>query len=656
MSTTDQTLTPAELEWQDDVPRSRAFQDIYFNQAGGIAETEHVFLVGNDLPERWQNLPEDARFTLIETGFGTGLNFLCARDLWLRTAPAGARLHYISFEKHPLTEDDLARALAHWPQWSSATRALLAQWPVPMQGLYTLLFDDGRIRLTLALGDAAEMLARIDARADAWFLDGFAPSRNPQMWSEALFAGIADHSGPGTTFATFTAAGVVRRGLTQVGFAIAKRPGFGRKREMLTGSFQSGYTAAASKPWLLRPGEQPAQRRAIVIGAGLAGATTAAALARNGWQVEVLEQHAGPAQAGSGNAQGALYIKLPTQPTQQSRLHLAGLHYSAALIRTLQAQDSASGDICGLISLALDAKAARHQQQLLDSGLYPDSLVQPLSQAEASARAGTATGAGGLWFPQGGWACPPRVCATLLAAPSIRCHYDTTVETLEYDREQRQWRINGGAFCAPVVVVCCAERAGQLAPLAHLPLKPIRGQTTRASVSPDTPTLNTVVCGEGYVSPPQEGKYCFGATFRLRDDRLDVREHEHEENLDLLERALPQLAASLRRQPREGRAAFRATTPDYLPIVGPAPDADWVLSHFARLSKDANWAFEAQMQHLPGLFVNTGHGSKGLISCPISAELLLSQIENTPLPLPRDVAEALNPVRFLIKGLIKRSI
>lgn len=654
MKQTERQLTPAELEWQDGVPRSRRFDDIYFNQAGGIAETHHVFLAGNRLAERWTQLTAEARFTLAETGFGTGLNFLCARDLWLRTAPAEARLHYISCEKYPLSREDLARALAQWPQWQAAARALLEQWPAPMGGFYTLVFDQGRIRLTLALGDATEMLARLDGCADAWFLDGFAPSRNPQMWRPELFAEIARHSGPHTSLATFTAAGLVRRGLAEVGFEISKQPGFGRKREMVTGRFRQPQSSLAAQPWFGRPRFRPEEKRAIVVGAGLAGATTAAALARNGWQVEVLERHSAPAQGGSGNAQGALYIKLPTQPTRQSQLHLAGLHYSAHLIRRLRQEDERIGDICGLISLALEPKEQRHQQQLLDADLYPSALVQPLDQAQASEAAGTPTRSGGLFFPDGGWASPPRLCRTLLAQERIRCHYDTPLERLEHDAHSGLWQLNGGTFSAPVVVLCTAEETHQLPALTYLPIKPIRGQTTRSEAT--GPALKRVICGEGYISPPLEGHYCFGATFRLRDPSLEVRDSEDEANLQLLDNALPELATALARQPRQGRAAFRATTADYLPIVGPAPDREWVLAHFARLRTDANWRFDEQMCHLPGLFVNTGHGSKGLISCPMSAELLLSWIENTPLPVAQEVADALNPVRFLIKGLIKRSI
>jgi len=653
----DDRLTPAELSWQEDTPVSLQFDDIYFNKAGGLAETEYVFLAANDLPARWQALGADAGFTLAETGFGTGLNFLCARRLWLEQAPASARLHYISFEKHPLLPQDLAQALAHWPEFATGAEQLRAAWPPPLRGFYTLVFDEGRILLTLAFGDAAEMLAELDAEVDAWFLDGFAPSRNPGMWSPELFSRIAAHSRSGTTFATFTAAGLVRRGLAEVGFAVDKRPGFGRKREMLNGRFEADVPLPAVAPWLARPRPLPSpERRAIVVGAGIAGCSTAAALARRGWQVDLLERNPAPALEGSGNPQGALFIKLATRPTRQSELHVAGLHYSAALIRRLATEQAEIGDICGVLSLALSEKEALHQQQLIDSGLYPAQLVRPVSQREAGELAGLELDAGGLFFPEAGWASPPRLCRRLLADSAIRCHFDTPVESLTHNPASGRWEINGGQYSAPVVIVCSAAEANRLEPLRPLPLKPIRGQTTQAAQPRQLPPLKRVVCGEGYISPPLQGHYCFGASFKLHDLQLDIRDEEHQANLELLERAVPRLAAALDMGKVEGRVAYRATTPDYLPIVGPMPELDWVMHRFARLRQDSNWHFEPGMRHLPGLYVNAGHGSKGLISCPITAELIAAQVDGGPLPLPRTVVDALNPVRFVIKKLIRRAI
>ncbi len=649
-------LTPAQIHWQDDTPVSTQFDDIYFNKDGGRAETRHVFLDANQLQQRWQKMARQGHFCIAETGFGTGLNFLCARDLWLKTAPQDAQLHFFSCEKYPLTREDLKNALQHWPEFGDACERLVSGWPPAAEGFYTLEFDGGRITLTLAFGDAVKMLTAMDGQVDAWFLDGFAPSRNPDMWSEELFAQIAAHSGIGTSFGTFTAAGIVRRGLAEVGFNVEKRPGFGQKRDMLAGTFGQPVSPPPQSPWLARPEPYQGEKRAIVIGAGIAGASTAAALAARGWEVNVLERNTEAAQEGSGNPQGALYLKLPKDPTRQGELHQQGLHYSAELVRRLATSDPDVGEICGLLSLALTPQESKRQKQLLDSDRYPSELVHPVDSAEASRIAGLELGAGGLYFPEAGWASPRRLCKELLKSPAISSHFDTAVESLDYDEASAEWQINNGQFSAPVVIVCSASDTSKLAPFSFLPLKPIRGQTTQAAKPAGLNDLRTVVCGEGYISPPLHEQYCYGASFKINDPSLEVRADEHRHNHELLARAVPPLADRINQEQVEGRVAFRATTPDYMPMVGAMPDLNWTLHRFDRLRRDARWSFDPGMQHQPGLFVNAGHGSKGLLSCPISAQLLIALIEGSPLPVPRAVAEALNPVRFTIKNLVKGTI
>ncbi|TCK07110.1 bifunctional tRNA (5-methylaminomethyl-2-thiouridine)(34)-methyltransferase MnmD/FAD-dependent 5-carboxymethylaminomethyl-2-thiouridine(34) oxidoreductase MnmC [Marinobacterium mangrovicola] len=655
-STPGTKLTPAQVEWQEDTPVSVEFDDIYFNKAGGRAETEHVFLNANQLTPRWQQLRPRDHFCIAETGFGTGLNFLCARDLWLKTAPADAHLHFFSCEKYPLCRNDLQTALEHWPEFKVACDHLVAGWPPAAEGFYTLEFDGGRVTLTLALGDAANMLAAFDGTVDAWFLDGFAPSRNPDMWSEALFNEIANHSATGTTFGTFTAAGIVRRGLADSGFKVAKAAGFGQKRDMLTGSFEQIDKEITRPPWLVRPEPQDNARKAIVIGAGIAGASTAAALASRGWQVDVLERRAEAALEGSGNPQGALYLKLPKDPTRQGELHLQGLHYSGQLVRCLAEESPDTGQICGLLSLALTPQERKRQQQLLDADRYPAELVRPVDAEEASKIAALEMGAGGLYFPEGGWASPRLLCRQLLSHPLINCHFDTAVSSLTYNESQALWGINDKQFSAPVVVVCSASDTAKLEPLSFLPLKPIRGQTTQAPRPAKVNNLRTVVCGEGYISPPLYDQYCYGASFKVNDLSSEVRQEEQEHNHELLARAVPTLAENINLETASGRVAFRATSPDYMPIVGAVPDLAWTVDRFDRLRRDARWTFEPGMKHLPGLFVNAGHGSKGLLSCPISAQVIAALIEGSPLPVTRAVADAINPVRFTIKKLVKGTI
>ena len=649
-------LTTARLQWQESIPESEQFGDIYFNRAGGVAETEHVFLNANRLGERFA-AHQHGSFVIAETGFGTGLNFLCARALWLQQAPKRGQLHFISCEKYPLTRNDLARALSAFPQFADGAAQLIDGYPEPVPGFFTLRLDQGRVLLTLLLGDALDTLPQLDARVDAWFLDGFAPAKNPELWNDRLFAQIARLSGPGASCATFTAAGIVRRGLQAVGFDIRKVPGFGRKREMISGRFQGEPVQAhpAGQPiWFRRPEAKADVQPVVVIGAGLAGATTARALADQGIPVHVIERHAEPACEGSGNPQGALYAKLPAKPTAHSRFHLAGLSYTAGLIRPLQHTQPEIGQLCGVLQLAITAKEQTRQQQLVDTGAYPASLVRAVSAAEASDLAGQACPYPALFFPEAGWVSPPAFCRQLLDHPLIQCHYDTPVDALR--QTDSGWQLVGTAFSARQVVVCCANAAVNFEQLAPLPLKPIRGQTSQVEPPAGSTPLNTVVCGEGYISPPLHGRYCFGASFKLRDTALDVRDEEHRHNLDILQRALPTLAESLTRQPLQGRVALRCSSADYLPLVGPVADFPAFIETYAKLRDDARWPFDTPPPLLPGLFVNSGHGSKGLISCPISAQLIASLISGAPLPLEAELAQILHPARFTIKNLIRKTL
>ncbi len=234
-----QNSTNRNIEWlasQQGLPQpySVMFDDVYYSSDNGLLESDYVFLQGNHLTQRWQQLSSN-HFTIIETGFGTGLNFLCAAQLWLNHAPKNARLHFISTEKYPLTLQEISAALQAWPALDEVSKPFLAQYKA-LSHIPTQLFDH-RVQLTLLMGDATSSITNLKTTADAWFLDGFSPAKNPEMWQHALFAQMARLSAYNTTFATFTSAGAVKLGLQAVGFQVNKKTGFGKKREMLTGYF-----------------------------------------------------------------------------------------------------------------------------------------------------------------------------------------------------------------------------------------------------------------------------------------------------------------------------------------------------------------------------------------------------------------------------------
>ena len=230
------TVKNAQLDWQVSTPLNKQFNDPYFSLVDGLAETEYVFLKHNCLPERWKDKHE---FVIAETGFGTGLNFLVTASQWMNSTDNDAHLTYFSIEKYPVSYDDLVKSYKNWPQFDSISQRILKNYPDRLPGFHTIKFNNLNITLVLMIGDVLPMLSQIQCNVDCWYLDGFSPAKNPEMWSLNVCQKIADKSHESTTFATFTAAGEVRRNLQSVGFEVKKTSGFGKKREMMSGVFAS---------------------------------------------------------------------------------------------------------------------------------------------------------------------------------------------------------------------------------------------------------------------------------------------------------------------------------------------------------------------------------------------------------------------------------
>ncbi|WP_077048144.1 bifunctional tRNA (5-methylaminomethyl-2-thiouridine)(34)-methyltransferase MnmD/FAD-dependent 5-carboxymethylaminomethyl-2-thiouridine(34) oxidoreductase MnmC [Pseudomonas sp. KK4] len=653
-------LPHAQLDWDDQGrPYSRVFDDVYFSDQSGLDETRYVFIEQNRLAERFAALPAGGRFVIGETGFGTGLNFLCAWQVFAQHAAPGTRLHFVSVEKYPLSPADLTRALALWPELKPLADQLLTQYVAIHQGFQRLVLDNGRVTLTLLIGDALEQLPQLDAKIDAWFLDGFAPAKNPDMWTAELFAELARLAAPDSTISTFTSTGWVRRLLNAAGFKMKRTPGIGHKWEILRGVFL-GWPAdtpapVVAKPWFARPAALTGERRALVIGAGLAGCATAASLAARGWQVSLLERHEALAQEASGNPQGVLYLKLSAHGTALSQLIVSGFGYTRRLLEHLQrGVDWAD---CGVLQLAFNAKETERQAQLAQA--FAEDLLHTLDKEAAEARAGIALQSGGLFYPEGGWVHPPALCQWQAAHPGVRIltHHDV----LQLRRAEGQWQAWDGDSLlaqAPVVVLAGAAEIKRFPCSSELPLKRIRGQITRLSQTAQSLALSTVVCAEGYVAPARLGEHTLGASFDFNNDDLTPTAAEHAGNLQMLEEISPDLVArlgadALQPDGLEGRAAFRCTSPDYLPIVGPLADAERFAEAYSALSKDARQVPDIPCPWLDGLYVNSGHGSRGLITAPLSGELLAAWLDDEPLPLPRAVAEACHPNRFALRRLIR---
>ena len=643
-------IEAAQLTWRDGLPYSSVFDDIYFSLENGLAETQYVFLQGNQLAERFAQLPPQHSFTIAETGFGTGLNFLATWQLWQQSQTANNTwLHFVSVEKHPLSHQDLSRALALWPELAVYAEQLLAQYPPLTAGWHRLCFAKQRITLTLIFGEANELLADLVAKVDAWFLDGFAPDKNPNLWQLDLLKVVAQLSQQGTTLATFSAAGVVRRSLQELGFEVKKQKGFGRKREMITASMPT--TTHQPSAWHNPAPCYHGQQQAVIIGAGIAGVSCARALATRGWQVTIIDKADNAMQAASGNPAAIIYPKLA--PAHLSAWHFQQQAYLWLL--NLLKTDDYQHIWCqtGLLWL-LVGNQLREGAKLNDHP-WPTDLVQRVSPQQASELAGVNIDCECLFFPQAGFLHPQALAQTWLNHPNITCLWQHDVADIRY--QNNQWLIldpQQQTICqAPVVIISNALAAQQLTPTAHLPLTPVRGQIAHFTTETPLQQLKTVLCYGGYLTPaygqsPQ--RHCLGASFWPRNKDSQVTDEDHQHNYDLLQQFLPHLAEQLPSiDTWQGRAALRAQTSDYLPMVGALPVYEDFIERYAAF-KHGRTVNEAPNYH-QGLYVSLGHGSKGFCYAPLAAEVIAAQLNNEPMPIAKRVLEALHPARFWVKQI-----
>ena len=665
---THQPLT-ARLSWKNNQPFSETFEDIYFSPQDGLAETQYVFLEGNDLKKRWENLPPDSsqHFTIIETGFGTGLNFLACWELWDKTAPQGCRLHYISVEKFPLSKQDIRQALSDWPQLSEKVSKLVSHYPPNTSGIHRVTLAEGRVHLSLIWGDAQEVFHDLHAQADAWFLDGFAPSKNPDMWSTSLFEHMVRLSRNTTTFSTFTAASMVRKNLIVAGFKVQKRKGYKYKREMLVGHLENHQKVTQckpqQKPWFINgQNHNKNTKTALVIGGGIAGASSAYALSRHGFKVELIERTSKLASAASGNPTGVLFTKLNPEFSYQNHFFQQSYFHAIRHLQDLKAQKSAAEFLqwqqCGLLQLNFSEKEKALQHAILSSNKWPEDVVQAVSAQQASEISGISQSNDGLFLPQSGWVDPASLCKALLSnKDSIRVRYHQQAIQLLQDND-RGWKVfdenEKVITSSDIIVIANSVDAINFSQSNHLPLTTIRGQISFSPTTEESSALKTIINYDGYATPGRNGYHCIGATFHPNDPNTDIREQDHKANLEQLNRANPDLYNILNSGANkriEGRTAFRCQTPDNLPVVGPLPIFERFLQDYAGLRTGRLKEGYPIGTYYQGLYINTAFGSRGLTSAPLCSEILLSHITGEPQPIEKDIVHALHPARFIIRDI-----
>ena len=655
-------IQPANLEFNaEGTPVSRDFDDVYFSNDNGLEETRYVFLDGNHLGTRFPEHPRRL-FVVAESGFGTGLNFLTlwqAFDCFRAAYPEATlqRLHFISFEKFPLTAHDLRLAHQRWPELAHWAEQLQTQWPPAIGGCHRLILDDGRVTLDLWLGDINDLTDKLDdsmnQKVDAWFLDGFAPAKNPDMWSPHLFSAMARLARPGATLATFTSAGFVRRGLQEAGFTMRKTKGFGRKRDMLVGVMEQDLAIPAQAPWFAR--RASTSREVAIVGGGIASALLSLALLHRGWQVTLYCADEAPATGASGNRQGALYPLLSSHDPALFQFFPAAFTFARRLYDSLPV--AFDHDWCGVTQLGWDEKSQQKITQMLSLGL-PETIAHAVTAQQVAETAGVDTGCGGIQYPLGGWLCPAELTSAAIALGQSRgltVHYAHKVQSLSRTAHWKLRFADGKEAQHASVVLANGHHITQFTQTASLPVYPVGGQVSHIPTAPQLSKLRQVLCYDGYLTPqnPSNGHHCIGASYHRGETDMQYSEADQQQNRQRLVDCFPNASWAKEVNVGEGQArcGVRCATRDHLPMAGNVPDYDATLEVYQDLADSKETAVSAPVH--PELFMLGGLGSRGLCSAPLLAEVLAAQMSDEPVPLDRVTLAGLNPNRLWVRKLLK---
>lgn len=594
------------------IAKSVSFDDVYHSTAGALKQAEHVFIEGNQLPARWQH---QHSFTICETGFGLGNNFLATWRSWRTDPHRCTHLHYLSFEAHPFHRADLKRMLeqsaAEVPDLVSK---LLAQWPELLPGIHRLSFEEGNLSLTLVFGDITQKAKLVNAKVDAFYLDGFAPRVNPDMWSKRLFGQLVRLSAQGATLASWCSAGQVRRDLQDAGFVITKAPGFAHKREMIKGALRAHLGRALTQT----------PKHVVVVGAGIAGASTAAALARRGIRVTVFDPVLAKGLGASHLGHHALAMTpiISCDDAPRARLSRAGLLLTQRYWQPLAPQAYHEQ---GTYTVATSPEDELTMRKAIDSLGFPSSWVRYVNAKSLSEALSLTLPYGGLFYPKAVLVEPEALIEALLTHPLI-CLRTTRVKSLKQHEQKWLLQLEGEADhslaneLAEAVILCTSYLAPTLARQAlpsleasrFLAMQNLPGQVSFYEEADFKQSPSVILAGDGYLLPALNGIRVGGSTYGEAGNEAYVSQVGHEQIQEILDRWRPQLK-NQHFNAIGGWAGQRAVVSDRLPVF----------SHL-----------------INGLWLNCAYGSNGFSWSALCAEELAAQLCNEPSLLERDLSLA----------------
>ncbi len=624
-------------------PRSVRYDDIYHPAAGALAQATHVFLRGNGLPQRWRG---QRRFVVLETGFGLGNNFLATWAAWRDDAERCEQLVFISVELHPPRLDDLRRVFRD-PALRPLAGQLAAAWPPATAGLHAIDFDGGTVRLVLGLGDVRKLLPQFIARVNAFYLDGFLPARNPAMWEPRVIKGLARLAAPDATLATWSAAHALRESLAASGFAAQLAPGADGKREITLANYAPAFVPPRSHA---RSGiGAGTARRALVIGAGIAGACAASSLAHLGWQITVLEAQGAPASGASGNPAGLFHGGVQGAEAPHVRFNRAAALFAQRRYGALIDSGRVAGSAAGLLQVGIKVQADPIAAD------YASPLRDPGADLGGRGGASSASFAGSTWqHHHAGWIDPVALVQALLADDRIELRCNAAAQRLRH--EGNEWLVFDGVgrllAQAPVLVLATAgANAALLGDLGIAPMPAFQSRGQLSWLDNCASRLAQPVTGHGYALSLSDGRLMFGASAHANDCEPGLREADHAHNLHRLQRLTgitPDPGATL-----GGRVGWRHTTDDRLPIVGAVP--------LGPAMKPPAVSRHQRLDHcrfIPrrdGLYLLEGLASRGLTWAPLAGNVLAAWIDGAPLPLEADLLDAIDPARWQVRAVRRGS-
>lgn len=663
------SITNAKLEWNESgTPVSDHFDDVYFSNVNGLEETRYVFLQSNHLPERWQTY-EQRRFVIAETGFGTGLNFLAAWQAFaafLRNNPGSVlkELHFISFEKFPVSREDLIKAHKAWPELSELSRELVEHYPIATPECHRIVLGNGAITLDLWFGDIKDCMPKVPVNekglVDAWFLDGFAPSKNPEMWNQQLFDNMVKLGKKDCSCATFTAAGFVRRGLIDAGFEMKKVKGFGTKRDMLAGTMTAKVAQSNFKPWFYRESNEHVKNVAI-IGGGIASAALAESLTRRGLNVSLYCQDTRAAQGASGNLQGAIYPLLNGDHSGVSRVFTPAFLFARQFINQAAQRFEFNHDWCGVTQLMWCDDATTKLNKILNAGFNPE-LVHSLDATQTNNTVGLNVDHPSIYYPLGGWVCPAqlteKIFEHLAKHDNFQPFFETKIEQLEWCDLEHAWSLfsRDKQYVHDTVIIANGHQFSDFSQSSDLPLGKVKGQISHIASNSELEKLNSVLCYDGYMTPvsPDNNRLCIGASYDRDNLNIHFDPIAQVENIEKLKKCIPNQTWTehVDASDNQSRQGIRCVSRDHLPFVGNVGKLEEIKAIYSDLPKKKNQQVPNVSSH-PNLYCLLGLGSRGLSTAPLMAEVLASQICQDPIPLPNDILELLHPSRMWVRKLKK---